>query len=105
MKAGRLCTVGWIVWWSIAWSRSKVWATLLMLVLAVVDTAIHCLEVRELSIVGRPVWSRDAAGAAVGRIGAVNRLLATGWCVMMWGIGMRIGNVLREWSMFMAFVW
>ena len=105
METGRLRTVGWVFWWSIAWSGSKVWAALRMLVLTVVDIAIHCLEVRELSIVGRPIWSRDAAGATVGRIGTVNRLLAAGWCVMMWGVGMLIGNVLRGWSMFMAFVW
>jgi len=91
MKTGSLCAIRWVFRWSIARSRPKLCATRRMLKLAFMKAAIHCLEVGGMPIVRRPVWSRDAACATVGRIGAVDRLLAAGWCVGMWGIGMLVG--------------
>jgi hypothetical protein len=105
MKTWRLCTIRWVFGWSIARSRPKIWASLRMLILTFMDTAIHCLEMRVLPIVGRPIWSRDTACATVRRIGAVDRLLTTGWCVMMCGIGVLVGQILWWGPMFMTFVW
>ena len=90
MKTGRLCAINWIFGQSIARSRPKLCAPRRMLKLAFLKVAIHCLEMGGMRIVRRPVWSRDAACATVGRIGAVDRLLAARWRVGMWGIGMLI---------------
>jgi hypothetical protein len=91
MKAGRLCAIRWVFGRSIARSRPKFCSSWWLLKLAFVKVAIHCLEMGVMPIVRRPVWSRDAACATVGRIGAVDRLLAARWRVGMWGIGMLTG--------------
>jgi hypothetical protein len=82
MKTGSLCAIRW-VFGSIARSRPKLCATRRMLKLAFMKVAIHCLEIG-----GMPIVRRPAGCATVGGIGAVDRLLAVGWRIGMWRIGM-----------------
>jgi hypothetical protein len=91
MKTGSLCAIRWVFGWSVARSRPKLCAAWRLLKLVFMKVTIHCLEMGVMPIVRRPVWSRDAACATVGRIGAVDRLLAARWRVGMWGIGMLTG--------------
>src|SRR2546421_13055002 len=105
MKTGSLCAISWVFGQSIARSRPKLCATRRMLKLAFMKVAIHCLEMGGMRIVRRPIWSRDAACATVGRIGAVDRLLAAWGRVGMWGIGMLIGQVLRRRPLIVTFIW
>jgi hypothetical protein len=105
MKTGSLCAIRWVFGWSITRSRPKVCATWRMLKLAFMKVAIHCLEMGVMPIVWRPIWSRDTARATVGRIGAVDRLLAAGWRIGMWRIRMWIGQVLRRRPLIVTFIW